>query len=356
MRIVVLGLVLAGLASVPEAYGREIFVNNVAGNDAFLGSQPSQGGKDLVGPVRTLAKALRLTTQGDQIVLANTGKPYREGVTLMGLRHSGYSYLPLVIQGNGAVLDGSAPVPPDVWQHFRDTTFRFQPPKTQYLQLFLDDRPLVRVDAKAQAPSPPKLEPLQYCLHCGYLYFCAEDRKFPQDYSLSLTDKAAAITLMNVQFVTISNLTIQGFQLDGISAFNSAKMVMLHHLTCRGNGRSGVLVGGASHVSLESCLMGNNGTAQLLTLPWSETYLSQSELVSNTAPAWVTQGGRVFLNGKEIHGGLDEKRPNPAPAAKEKTAAPATKENASTPAAKEKVVAPATPATPTTPSPPAASP
>ena len=45
-------------------------------------------------------------------------------------------------------------------------------------------------------------------------------------------------------------------------------------VTAHGNGRSGVCVSGASIVELVGCLVGNNGQAQLLTLPLSETHMA----------------------------------------------------------------------------------
>ena len=71
----------------------------------------------------------------------------------------------------------------------------------------------------------------------------------------------------------------------------------------------GITVGGASLVDIEDCLVGNNGQAQLLTLPFSETHVRRSELLSNTAPGWVNKGGRVYIDGKRGQGsglGLSE--------------------------------------------------
>jgi hypothetical protein len=48
--------------------------------------------------------------------------------------------------------------------------------------------------------------------------------------------------------------------------------------------------------------VGDNGNAQLLTLPWSETHVTGSVLLSNTAPAVVRQGGRVYLDGQPVAG------------------------------------------------------
>ena len=93
------------------AMGREIFVNNAMGDDRFSGQQ-ARDGAGLGGPVRTLAKALRLARAGDTIVLAKTDAPYRESISLVGSRYSGTSQQPFVIQGNGAILDGSTPALP----------------------------------------------------------------------------------------------------------------------------------------------------------------------------------------------------------------------------------------------------
>jgi len=298
--------------AVSNAAARDIFVNNRAGDDRFTGRQQASQ-PDGAGPVRTIEKALRLAQQGDRIQVANTGQPYRESLSLMGTRHGGFALQPFVLAGNGAVLDGSDPVPANAWEHFRGAVFRFQPPRVEYQQLFMNHRPATRVAVGGMDVEPPKLNAREWCLHQGYIYFAVEPQRLPSDYPLSFASKPAGITLVAVQNVVIQDLIVQGFQLDGISALNSARMVRVVRVTSRGNGRSGVTVGGASLVDLDACRVGDNGFAQLLTLPWSETHVRQGELLSNTAPAWVDQGGKVFRDGQEIRGGLDEFHPAPAP-------------------------------------------
>ncbi len=287
--MVFVGLVLA----VCPAGAREIFVDNVTGDDASTGVHP-RNMPGQTGPVRTLAKALRLAGQGDRIVLRATGQPYRESISLLGSRHSGHSFAPFVIEGDGATLDGSVPVPADGWENYDGAVFRFRPRRLGPQQLFLDDRPANRVIADRAAGGPPELEPLQWCRHGGHIYFCVELTKLPGDYPLSHAYHRVGITLVHVEYVIIRNLTVQGFQLDGINAHNDARRISIVGVTCRGNGRSGIAVGGASLVDIDSCLLGNNGRAQLLTLPYSETHLRKTELLSNTAPGWVNRGGRVY--------------------------------------------------------------
>lgn len=298
--------------------GRDIYVNNTAGDDRFTGGQ-SRSLSDTTGPVQTLAKAIRLAGPGDHILLAGTGKPYRESFSLVGSRLGGMLTQPLVIDGNGAVLDGTAPIPPDQWKFCRDNVFRFRPPKMGGCQLFLDGRPAARVSVKPTADTPPDLDPRQWCAFEGHVYFGVELAKLPSDYKLTYASLSTGITLYHVEHVVIKDLTVQGFQIDGIQAQNSARRVTLDGVTCINNGRNGVTIGGASQVELRSCKIHGNGIAQLLTLPYSEAHIYTSQLLGDTAPAWVDQGGRIYLVDKQVHGGLEtlqQEAAKPKPKAK----------------------------------------
>ena len=292
--------------------GRDIFVDNTAGDDRATGQRPRQA-PDATGPVATIAAALRLAAGGDAIVLANTQRPYRENVSLVGSRHSGSAQQPFAIRGNGAVLDGSAPVPPRAWQNYRGPVFRFRPPQLGCQQLLLDDRPATQVFVAPSAGGPPQLQPRQWCRLDGQICFCVDPAKLPGDYHLSYAHAETGITLFQVDRVVIADLVVQGFRLDGINLHNSARNVSIVGVTCRGNGHSGVSVGGASLVDIDSSLLSDNGQAQLLTLPHSETHLRHSRLLSHTAPGWVDQGGRVYLDGNRVRGGLDEFHPTANP-------------------------------------------
>jgi hypothetical protein len=273
------------------AAARDIAVNNVDGAE-----------------VRTVSAALRLAASGDRIVLANTGRPYRESISLVGSRLSGSSLSPLVLVGNGAILDGSAPVPTDAWEHYENLVFRFRPPVAGNQQLFVAGRPVPYVPASPQTNLPPKLKPLQWSLVEGLIYFSVEASKLPSQYDVTYAAQQTGITLYHVEHVVIMDLVVQGFRIDGIQAANSARGIQFINVTCRGNGRAGIAVGGASQVAIERCTIGDNRTAQLLTLPLGETHVYQSELLPLTAPAWVDQGGRFFLGAKQIEGGLREIR------------------------------------------------
>ena len=290
------------LLAVP-APARDVLVSNVSGDDRNTGHD-WQSTAERIGPIRTIRRALELTQFGDRVVLANTQQPNRESVGLVGVRHGGGKFTPFILLGNGAILDGSAPVPP-VWEHFEEAVFRFHPNAGGPQQLFLRDRPVPLVPADFNAGRPPKLKPLQWSLVQGEIYFCVEKDKLPADYALTYTSKETGITLYHVEQVAILDLIVQGFRLDGIN-LNTARSVQIKGVTSRGNGRYGIAVGGASQVDIEDCTLGQNARAQLFTAANSETHLRASDLLPLTAPAWVDEGGLFYLNDKRLQGGLEK--------------------------------------------------
>jgi len=94
----------------------------------------------------------------------------------------------------------------------------------------------------------------------------------------------------------VRDLVVQGFQLDGVNAHDGVQGATLAGLNCRGNGRSGISIGGASRVRIESCLVGNNGAAQVRTEGACHAQLVGCDLLDNTAPKIVRDGGKVVVN------------------------------------------------------------
>lgn len=323
MRTVYCFLLAIGLG-LPAAAARDIYVNNAGGDDHYTGDQPrAVAGEN--GPVRTIARALRLAQSGDRIVLADTRQPYRESISVVGARHSGDALRPMTIEGNGAVLDGSVAVGAEQWEFYRDNRFRFRPPQMGACLLLIDGRIGAPVASAPGAEVPPKLEPRQWCSHQGYIYFGVEQSKLPAAYAPAYTGMTAGITLYQVDRVVIKDLTVRGFRIDGIHAAAGARHVTLQGVTCVNNGRAGIAAAGASQVYLDSCQANANGKAQLLSLPNSTAYIRNSELSGDSAPAWVDQGGRVFLGDQPVRGGRDVIRredAKPLPKAEPKAAEP----------------------------------
>ena len=141
------------------ALARDIYVDNLLGDDRRQGTSAIPTG-ETGGPCRSISKALRIAQPGDHIIVAKTGQPYRESITVQGPRHSGDERYPLVIIGNGATLDGTMLLDDAVWEFVGNNAFRTRPPHMSYRQLFLDDQPVIR--HQPPAGQRPRLEPREW--------------------------------------------------------------------------------------------------------------------------------------------------------------------------------------------------
>lgn len=286
----------------PRAAAVEWFVDNAIGADAFDGRSSGRG-DHVRGPLRTLEEALRRAGPGDRIHLTPNDEPYRESVSLVGQRHSGVPDRAgrerlFIIDGHGATLNGAAPIPARAWENVGGGVFRFRAPRIAWQQLFLDNRPLPRETYTRGVDGVVNLEPLTWCLHDGAIYFRVEDERLPDEYPLTFAYHTVGITLYRVHGVALVNLTVEGYQLDGIHAHDGVRDALLTGIVARGNGRSGVAAGGTSRVELVSCLLGDNGGGQLWTSELAKVEVRDSELLAGLAPAWIDRGGRVTIDGR----------------------------------------------------------
>jgi hypothetical protein len=285
-------LATAGLLlSSSSTSAADIFVNNVLGDDRRGGSSAAVAGEG-IGPCRTISKALRIAQPGDRIVVANTGQPYREGITLQGPRHSGSDRFPTTIAGNGATLDGSVSLVDAAWEFAGNNTFRTRPAHMSFQQLFLDDQALTR--RQPLAGQFPVLQPRQWCSFQGWIYFRGDGGKLPESYNLSCCGEQVGITLYNVHNVVIQDLNVRGFWINGVNCHDNVRDTVLTRIKATENGRSGFSIGGASRVRIDSCVAAGNGAAQLRTEGYCTVELHANQLDPATAPAVIKEGGTVI--------------------------------------------------------------
>ncbi|MBM4000896.1 MAG: right-handed parallel beta-helix repeat-containing protein [Planctomycetes bacterium] len=293
VELIAVCMALAIGPTVKTAVGRDLFVNNESGDDANDGLSSDASGQRK-GPFRSIARALRAARNGDHIHIAKTETAYRESLTLQAERHGGVENRPFVIEGHGAVLDGADILSPDQWEAAGPDLFRCSVERKSSHVLFLDGKPAQRRRAAPGETDPPNLDPLEWCLHDGQIYFRVEPGKLPWAYALSHTALPVGITLYDVRHLIVRDLVIQGFALDGINAHDGASDARLAGLTCRGNGRSGISIGGASRVRVEGCLVGDNGESQVRVEGFCRARLVNCDLIDHPlAPALDRQGGRV---------------------------------------------------------------
>ncbi|REK08961.1 MAG: right-handed parallel beta-helix repeat-containing protein [Planctomycetota bacterium] len=280
-----------------HAAARDIYVSNLGGDDRRDGTNArSLGARS--GPVATISKALRLAQPSDRIVLANTGQPYREALSLVGSQHGGSVLGPLVIEGQGARLDGSVGIPDDQWEHVAGDVFAYRPQRLGDQRLFVKGRPATCRPARWADERFPPLEPLEWSLWHGRIYFRVEPGRMPSDYEPRCCGLQTGITLYYVEGVLIRDLVVQGFAVDGVAVYDVANQTRLERLDCRANGKSGISVRGATWVELDDCHLYDNGGSQLRVSDFARLWLYDCRLGDRAAPAIEHRGGRLVIDGK----------------------------------------------------------
>jgi len=117
-----LGILLVGnvLAAdpPPAAAGRSLYVDPILGDDRANALAAKPQGAD--GPVKTIARGIKLAQPGDTIHLAPV--VFRESITFHN-RH-GESGRPITLDAHGATIEGSDPLDPADWEQISPGLYR----------------------------------------------------------------------------------------------------------------------------------------------------------------------------------------------------------------------------------------
>ena len=298
MRTWVMLLALAvALAACRVGVSRDLYVNNVIGNDRLSGMRELSNERQ--GPVRSIQRALRLTQPGDHVHIARTDAPYREQISISGPCLRGRADRPFIISGNGAVLDGTVVAEQGAWQHEAGDVFALRPRRLAYQQLYRGTAPAKRVRLVDFTAVDERLQPLEWALASDRILFRVERGQLPAAYELRHAGLQTGITLYNTEHVRIENLVIQGFQQDGINAHDLARDCVIAGVECRANGRSGISVGGLSRITISGSNLYDNGVAQLRVEDQARVALDGCDVAeSPEALAYDVQGGELTINGK----------------------------------------------------------
>jgi len=262
-------LSLAALAvsvGVSAASAAELFVNNRIGADDSDGSIPFVAAEP-AGPLKTISRAIALAKPSTVIHIANTGVPYTESLSLVGSRVSGTEYQSFQIRGNGAVVTGAVPLPPEAWQEVGIDLWQIRPWRKGHVQLVRD---VQAVSELRRAPGEswtrrPEIPLNNWCFWQGTILLHADHLDNPSEQRYSLAQRDCGLTVYHASHITISDLTFRHFRLDGVNAHDLATDIVLRNVTLEGNGRSGLSVGGTSRVSLvESTVQGNRDFSVLV--------------------------------------------------------------------------------------------
>jgi hypothetical protein len=296
-----LAVTLAVVLAARPGLGRDWFVDNIGGSDAFDGLSSDRPG-GLAGPVKTIRRALRLAGPSDTVHLANHGEPYYESLDLTGRRASGSEAKPFTIEGHGAIVSGARSIPPQAWSLYRGRIWKMTPFRKGHYQLLLSHAALPEVSCPRSARSPPKLEPGQWCVWNGTMYFHALDQigGSPLDLPLAFAYDSVGLTLYDVRHVLVRDITFRHFRQDGVNAHDLAKYVILDTVKLLENGRTGLTVAGSSLVGVKDSALGGNRVAQLLNSERAQTELINSVLDDRPGERLRIDGGHVLIDGDEV--------------------------------------------------------
>src|SRR5262249_7318096 len=148
------------------------------------------------------------------------------------------------IQGNGATVSGAKVVPLDAWKYMGNDVWRFIPFRKAWYQLVGGERALPEVSVPPGAAVLPELPPGHWCAWRGAIYFRTLPGTSLSESRLTFAAEEVGITLLDVEGITIHDLELRHFRLDGINVHDRCRQIILDSVRLAENGRCGLAVGG----------------------------------------------------------------------------------------------------------------
>lgn len=216
------GLLLLATTALAETW----FVSNDAGSDTNNGTSARTA-------FATIAKATASAKTSDTIVLANTGVPYREAITLRGL--GGTARKPFVIEGNGAVITGLKPIAANAWKPAPKGLFLYPVAKKPYGFPFLVHRgkrlpPAKNLDA---------VRPGEFFWNDKGVHFRPEAGKSIADYRLEATLIVSGLQVSGASYILCRNLVSEYHSNDGFNFHGNCRGIVCENIVGRHNGDDG---------------------------------------------------------------------------------------------------------------------
>jgi len=216
------------------------------GDDRFMG-QSRQIHTGLQGPLKTLQKAVRIAKPGDRILVEPTGVPFHEEVIISGVtRPSPTQDYPIVLEGNGAMLDGLVGVDPLLSRHMGGGLHRFEtqlgPTHTSDL-LFIDGKPGV-LGTNRLPTGRPRLDAGQFAPWNGWLTYQVGGDDYLDRHSFAVSRMNVGLTIYRSNYWIVRNLDFRGYRLDGVRIHGPVEGLQFQNCRFLYNGRAGIAAKG----------------------------------------------------------------------------------------------------------------
>jgi len=276
---------------------RNLYVNNITGDDNFDGLKAAPENDGKTGPFATIGKAFASVNTSDQIHIANTGKPYKGG-NLLG-KAGGTSDKPLVINGNGALISGLDRIPGEKWIPVRNgivaTDFW---PMSNFLksyapiQHWIGSPQIWWLDGKP-APNCTNEEELNRISGGFYwnkparqLLVHLPEGKTLDDVIIQIPVHSTAICI-NTDCVTVKNLRSMFSWNDGFDTHGRGKNIVFQNCIATDNCGQGFSVHDTNTALYEDCLAERNASSGSCDVNECHSVYKRCVFVNNTFEAGV---------------------------------------------------------------------
>jgi len=293
------------------ALGETWYVNNETGQDTFDGlsaealRRPAVRtpglGDGVHGPFATFKRAISTLKTSDRLEIARTSRPYREMLMLGGV--GGTPDKPLVVEGNGATIDGLDVVPAAQWKAEPDGTFS-TPFKTNANKLervkdvmtwigapqiwFVDGQP---------APNAKSAEDLAKSPGGFYwnkgehkLYLKPPAGKKLEDLRIEVPMRGTGISVHGTDYVVVQNFRSVHSLNDGVGTGNCTGVVF-RNIDGSDNCDQGFSAHNGAVNIIEDCRFERNAGSGICDVNNSVTIFRRCSVAHNTF-----ESGAYFLN------------------------------------------------------------
>ncbi len=274
-----------------------LYVNNIIGNDSFDGLKPEPAGDGRTGPFATIGKAFSSANTSDRIEIANTGKPYKGGNTLVAA--GGTADKPLVINGNGTVISGLDQIRKEKWTVVTNDIIAtdFWPMSNMLkgyepIQYWIGSPQIWWLDGNP-APNCTSIEELNRTIRGFYwnkrirkLWVHLPEGKRIDDVCIQIPVHGTAICI-NTDFVTVRNLRAMFSWNDGFDTHGRGKNIVFQHCIATDNCGQGFSVHDNNTALYEDCLAERNASSGSCDVNECHSFYRRCVFVHNTFEAGV---------------------------------------------------------------------
>lgn len=283
-----------------SGWASTFYVNNVDGDDRADGRAAEVSRAS--GPFKTLAKGLSALQPGGRLEIINTGVPYNEK---MHFKVGGNEGAPIVIDGNGAVIDLGMCLESANWkQHGKGwilegvSALNHGADPDQRAAAFWNEHAL-RIEAGGQVPQLPYIA--INTEKDRYVFYFQGDAEPPFEGLVLLRPPLSSAVAINGQSnIHIIDLWVRhagndGFNIHGREADNKkSRNILLERVIAERNGDEGISVHGDGEVRVVDSVVIENGSAH-----GGIADVHDSETVYINTIAMRNSGAGFFFNGKQ---------------------------------------------------------